>query len=180
MNDQDHDAAWNDRLQEWLDGELETDEHALVRSHLESCAQCQQSLAALALLDGKLKTSIASTTLDHAFDARLFAQIDAVSDSQRIEARQRAQAQLQAELEALSRNWERTLLGLLPSLLAGIAFTLALTMYFDTAEWLRAFAANGAGQIGGVDSGFIHLLLTSAMAAAIGYGIARWLSPTES
>lgn len=180
MSEQDHAAAWDDRLQDWLDGDLEAQEHALVQSHLESCAQCQQSLDALQRLERQLSSALTSTGLDHAFDTRLFAQIDAANDAQRIEARQRAQAELQAELQALARNWKQTLFRLLPSVLAGVAFTLALTMYFDTAQWLRAFAADGAGQIGGLDSSFVHLLLTSAMGAAIGYGIARWLSAAES
>jgi anti-sigma factor RsiW len=180
MSDQEHDAAWNDRLQDWLDGGLDTREHALIHSHLQNCARCQRTLDAFQTLDDQLKSSLASAILDHSFDTRLFAQIDAANDAQRIEARRRAQVQLQAEIQALSRNWKQSLLGILPSVLAGIAFTLALTLYFDTAEWLRAFAANGAGQIGGVDSSFIHLLLTSAMGAALGYSIARWLTPMES
>ena len=180
MNDREHDTAWNDRLQDWLDGGLEADEHALIQSHLDNCERCRRSLNPLQALDHQLGYTISSTQLDQSFDARLFAKIDAANDAERIAARERAQAQLQANIEALSRNWKRTLLGMLPSVLAGIAFTLALTLYFDTAQWLRAFAVDNAGEIAGMSPSFIHLLLTSAMGAAIGYGIARWLSAEEA
>jgi hypothetical protein len=69
---------------------------------------------------------------------------------------------------------------MLPSVLAGIAFTLALTLYFDTAQWLQAFAADRAGEIAGMNSNFIHLLITSGLGAGIGYGVARWLSAEQS
>lgn len=180
MSDREHDAAWNDRLQDWLDGDLEAQDQALVEAHLQSCEQCQRTFDALQALNHQLATSISPTPLDQSFDARLFAQIDAASDAERVAARQRAQAQLQAEIQALSRNWKQTLLSMLPSVLAGIAFTLALTLYFDTAHWLQAFAADSAGEIAGLNSNFIHLLLTSGLGAAIGYGVARWLSAEQT
>jgi anti-sigma factor RsiW len=180
MSDREHDTAWNDRLQDWLDGDVDAQEQALIESHLQSCDRCQQAFDALQALDNQLATTISLTQLDHSFDARLLAQSGAMNDAERVAARERAHAQLQADFEALSRNWKQTLLGLLPSILAGIAFTLALTLYFDTAQWLESFAADSAGEIAGVSSNLVHLLLTSAMGASIGYTIARWLSAEQS
>lgn len=180
MSDREHDAAWNDRLQDWLDGDVDAHEQALIESHLQSCERCQQTFDAFQALNDQLTTNIPRTQLDPSFDARLFMQIDAMNDAERVAARERAQAQLQADFEALSRNWKQTLLGLLPSVLAGVAFTLALTLYFDTAQWLESFAADSAGEIAGVSSNLVHLLLTSVMGATIGYAIARWLSAEQS
>jgi tetratricopeptide (TPR) repeat protein len=41
------DDAWNDRLSEYLDDELQGDERAALEAHLSSCLQCRSDLAAL-------------------------------------------------------------------------------------------------------------------------------------
>jgi anti-sigma factor RsiW len=173
-----HDLEWNALLQEWLDGDLDLREQAQVTTHLQTCEACQQSVSELRALDDQLTEVTPSMALDDSFDARLFAQIDAQSEAQKLEARRRVQSQIQEELQALSRNWRRTLGTMLPGVLAGIAIALCASMYFDTAQWVRSFAAEGANEIAGVDASFIHLLLTSTIGAAIGYFIARWLTVT--
>ena len=179
MSNPEHDLEWNDRLQDWLDGESDERERVLFDSHVASCESCQQRWRDLQTLDAALQNVSPTLTLDEMFDARLFAKIDQASDAQRSEARARAQAEFQAEITALSRNWRRTLTTILPSVLAGIAIALALAMYFDTAEWTQQFAAESAGEIKGVDASFIHLLLTSTIGAAIGYVVARWMTAEE-
>jgi anti-sigma factor RsiW len=179
MSNPEHDLEWNDRLQDWLDGESDERERILAESHVASCESCQQKWRDLQTLDAALKDVSARLTLDATFDARLFAKIDEASDAQRSQARARAQAEFQAEIHSLSRNWRRTLTTILPSVLAGIAIALALAMYFDTAEWTQQFAAESAGEIKGVDASFIHLLLTSTIGAAIGYVVARWMTAEE-
>jgi anti-sigma factor RsiW len=179
MSNPEHDLEWNDRLQDWLDGESDERERALAESHVASCASCQQRWRDLQTLDAALKDVSPRLTLNDTFDALLLAKIDEASDAQRSQARARAQAEFQAEIHALSRNWRRTLTTILPSVLAGIAIALALAMYFDTAEWTQQFAAESAGEIQGVDASFIHLLLTSTIGAAIGYVVARWMTAEE-
>jgi anti-sigma factor RsiW len=179
MSNPEHDLEWNDRLQEWLDGESDERERVIAESHVASCESCQQRLRDLEALDAALKYASPKLTLDETFDTRLFARIDEAGEAQRSQARTRAQAEFQAELYALSRNWRRTLTTILPSVLAGIAIALALTMYFDTTEWTQQIATESAGEIKGVDASFIHLLLTSMMGAAIGYVVARWMTAEE-
>lgn len=179
MSSRDHDLEWNERLQDWLDGELDDREHGLTESHLRSCESCQQRLHDLEALDAALIEASPTLTLDASFDARLFERIDEASEVRRAEARARAQAQFQAEIHALSRNWRRTLTTILPSVLAGIAFALGLAMYLDTAEWTQRLAAEGAGEMKGVDASFIHLLFTATLGAAIGYVVARWIAAEE-
>ncbi len=177
MRNPEHDLEWNDRLQDWLDGDIEAGEQTLIESHLRECDTCQQHLLEFETLDTALSSAAPPIALDDTFDARVLAQIDATSDARRVQARQRVQAEVQAELRELSRNWRRTLGTILPGVLAGIAIALSMAIYFDTAEWVRAFAAQSAGEIEGLNATFIHLFLTSSVGAAIGYTVARWLTP---
>ena len=179
MSNPEHDLEWNDRLQDWLDGESTERERALAESHVASCESCQQKLREFETLDAALKDVSPKLALDAAFDARLFAKIDEASEAQRLQARARAQAEFQAEIHALTRNWRRTLTTILPSVLAGIAIALSLATYFDTTEWTQQLAAQSAGEIKGVDASFIKLLLTSTIGAAIGYVVARWMTAEE-
>ena len=179
MSNPEHDLEWNDRLQDWLDGESTERERALAESHVASCESCQQKLREFETLDAALKDVSPKLALDAAFDARLFAKIDEASEAQRLQARARAQEEFQAEIHALTRNWRRTLTTILPSVLAGIAIALSLATYFDTTEWTQQLATQSADEIKGVDASFIKLLLTSTIGAAIGYVVARWMTAEE-
>ena len=78
-----HHLEWNDRLQDWLDGDLDAADAAALRSsprRLRRLSQrapmsCRHSIAACAAPPRAL-------ALDDAFDAKLFAQIDAIDDTQ--------------------------------------------------------------------------------------------------
>lgn len=179
MSNPEHDLEWHDRLQDWLDGESDERARELTESHLASCESCRQRLQELQTLDAALINLSPPMALNETFDARLFAQIDAASEAQRLEARARAQAEFQAELHALSRNWRRSLTTILPSVLAGIAIAMALAMYFDTSEWTQQLATQSAGEMKGVDASFIRLLFTATIGAAIGYVVARWMTGAE-
>ena len=66
-------------------------------------------------LDRSLRSAAPRLALDDAFDAKLFAQIDAIDDSKRAEARQRIEQELQQNLQALARGWRRALLFIVPA-----------------------------------------------------------------
>ena len=51
MNDQ-----WTDRLSEYLDGELDSQEHAALEAHLDTCADCRATLAELRRVVARAKT----------------------------------------------------------------------------------------------------------------------------
>ena len=51
MNDQ-----WTDRLSEYLDGELDSQEHAALEAHLVTCADCRATLAELRRVVARAKT----------------------------------------------------------------------------------------------------------------------------
>lgn len=178
-NFDEHDLEWSERLQDWLDGELAPSEQAAFDAHLATCERCQTQLRKLESLDAALRTAAPPVSLDSSFDARLFAQIDEIDEARRAAARQRVQAEIQAELQVLARNWRRTLATIIPGIIAGIALAFAFASYFETADWVRALAERGAGEIGRANAMFIHALLTSAVGGAIGYAVARWMAPNR-
>lgn len=176
MTTSDHDLDWNERLQDWLDGDLAAGEQAQVEAHVDSCNACQEQLAALKAVDEALVAAAPRLTLDEDFDARLFAQISSDDEARRAAARERVQQELEAGLTRLARDWRRTLAIIIPGVLAGIALAFGLAEYFDTAEWVQSMTARSAGEIGMLNAMHLHALLTSAIGAATGYLVARWLT----
>lgn len=176
MTTRDHDLEWSERLQDWLDGDLAPDERAVVEAHADSCDTCREQLAALRALDDALAAAASHPSLDERFDARLFAHIASDDEARRAAAREQLQQEIEAGLAKLARDWRRTLGLIIPSVLAGIALAFGLATYFDTAEWVQSMTAQSSGEIGTLNAMHLHLLLTSAIGAATGYVIARWLS----
>jgi anti-sigma factor RsiW len=179
MKIDEHDLDWNERLQDWLDGELDSSEQAEFDTHVASCTRCREKLRQFERMDEALRAATPPISLDNSFDARLFAQIDEADGARRAAARERVQAEIQTELQLLTRNWRQTLGTIIPGIIAGIALAFAFTVYFDTADWVRALADESAGEIGRTNAMFVHALLTSGVGAAIGYVVARWLTPSR-
>lgn len=170
--EQEHQLEWNDRLQDWLDGETDP----AMETHLGGCGICQTQLAAFEQLDEALTATAPKMSLDTAFDARLFAQIDSMDESKRIAARQRIEQEMQESLRALSRSWRRSLAFVIPGVLAGIAIAFALATWFDDSGLVRTLAVENAQAIGVGSTGMIRTILTAAFGAAIGMVVARWLA----
>ena len=169
---QEHHLEWNDRLQDWLDGETD----ASVETHLGSCGICQARLAELEQLDQALTAAAPKMSLDAAFDARIFAQIDGMDESKRIAARQRIEQELQENLRALSRGWRRTLAFVVPGVVAGVAIAFALATWFDDSGLVRTLAAENARAIGVHAPDLIRMTLTALFGATVGLVVARWLA----
>lgn len=172
-----HDRLWNDRLQDWLDGDAGASEGAEFEAHLAQCERCQNQLADFESLDKALRTAAPPVMLDKAFDARLFASIDALDDSARIRTRERMEAELQANLEALSRGWRRSLALIIPGIIAGIAVALAIVGWFDSSGVSHQLAAEGAQEFGRQTGNYLQMLMTALIGAAVGGAIASWLAP---
>jgi anti-sigma factor RsiW len=171
----DHHQEWNDRLQDWLDGDIEAGDDDVFARHLLECALCQQRVAQMQELESSLMAAAPRLELDESFDAKLFAQIDAIDERARAAARQRAEEELQRNLQALSRNWRRTLAFVIPGIVAGIALAIGLTGYLDSAGVTATLAAEGASKLGGSTS-TLHLMITSLLGAGLGAAMASWLA----
>lgn len=172
---EEHALAWSDRLQDWLDGDVEAGERAAVESHVQTCEQCSALLAELRKVDEALRSAAPPIALDERFDARLFAQIDAIGESQRAAARQRIEQELQQQLTALARSWKRTLLFVIPGVIGGVALAFTIAGYFMSAEIAQPIVAT-AGDLTRTSTDVVQTLLTAMLGAGVGAGVARWLA----
>jgi anti-sigma factor RsiW len=173
--EQEHSLFWNDRLQDWLDGDIELQDSGAFESHLARCERCQQQLAEFELLDGALRKAAPRIALTESFDARLFEQIDTIDEAQRTAARQRVEQELRENLRALSRSWRRTLAFVIPGIVAGIALALALAGSFLSSDVTQTLVDN-AENLSRSNSGLIDVALISVLGASIGAVVARWLA----
>jgi len=178
-----HDALWNDRLQDWLDGERTpaagVSDNSSFEHHLANCSSCQAQLADLEQLDAALRSAAPPLALDARFDARLFELMDGQNESARVQARQRLEQERYAGLQALSRRWRQHLAFLIPGVVAGVALALALTGWFGNSALGHHLATEGAQEFGPEAGRYLQLLLTAVLSAGIGFAVASWLSATN-
>jgi anti-sigma factor RsiW len=170
-----HILEWNDRLQDWLDGDFSQSDRAEFEKHLATCEICQEQVAQFQSLETSLTGGVARPQLDASFDARLMAQIDSMDEARRTVARQRAEEERQRSLDALARSWRRTLAFVLPGILGGIALAFALAGYLDASGITDKLAVQGASELGG-SVNVMQFVLTAILGAAFGGIMARWLS----
>lgn len=175
-SDPEHALEWNDRLQDWLDGDLADAHVAAFTAHLADCPRCQQQLADFEQLENTLQAQSPRLSLDEAFDARLFAQIDAIDETQRAAARQKIEQELQNNLRELTRSWRRALVFIVPGIIGGIALAFAVMGYFDASGLTGKVVAEGASELGSHSASLIHAVFVAATGAIIGGVMAGWLA----
>lgn len=171
-----HSAEWDGRLQDWLDGELNTTDAAVFEAHLAGCGECQQTIEALERLDEALVEATPPLALDQGFDERLFARIDAIDETKRAEARRRLEQEWQQELRALSRNWKRTLAFVIPGVIAGIALAFGILAWLDSSGITSNLVAQGSAELGGGSTDLLRMGLTGLIGAGLGMAVAPWLA----
>ncbi len=169
-----HHLEWNDRLQDWLDGDIDAADGSDVEAHLRDCLLCQQRLEEFSALETALFAANPAPSLSAAFDARLFEKIDSVNEVQRAAARQRVEQELQENLQALSRSWRRTWAFVIPGMVGGIVLALALIGSFNAADLTGQLAASGLAS----NTASLQTILTGLMGATIGGFMAGWLAKT--
>lgn len=170
-----HLSEWNDRLQDWLDGDLSASEAAALQAHLADCELCRARAEELRELDFNLASDSPRLALDDEFDAKLFAQIDAIDESKRADARRRVEQELHENLQTLARGWRRALLFILPGVVAGVALALGLASWLSDADVMQQLVSESA-KLGSNNSGLVHLIVTTVLGAGLGGMIARWLA----
>jgi anti-sigma factor RsiW len=171
-----HELAWNDRLQDWLDGDLNAADEAALQAHLADCAMCRARADELHALDSSLRSASPRLALDDAFDAKVFAQIEAIDDSQRAAQRQRIEQELQQSLQALKRGWRRALLFIVPGVIAGVALTFALAGWLSDAAVMHTLIVQSAAEFGATNSSQVQLIVMTLLGAGLGGTLARWLA----
>lgn len=171
-----HSEEWDGRLQDWLDGELNTAESAVFEAHLAGCGECQQTVEALEKLDAGLVAATPPMELNAAFDQRLFEQIEAIDDSKRAEARRRLEREWQEQMHVLSRNWKRTLAFVIPGVIAGIALAFAVMAWLDSSGVTSNLVAQGSAELGSGSTDMLRMGITGLVGAALGMAVAPWLA----
>lgn len=169
-------SKWHDSLQDWLDGDLDAADSAAFEAHLGDCALCQSSLDKLEELDAALIEAAPSMTLTAAFDEKLFARIDAIDESKRVEARHRLEQEWQEQLQALAHNWRRTLAFVIPGIIGGIVLAVALMSWLDASGVTSNLIAQGAAEFGVRSIDYLRVGITGVVGAAFGILVAPWLA----
>lgn len=175
MQPTDH-SKWDDSLQDWLDGELNEADRAAFEAHLGRCELCQRQLGELEELDSALLEAAPPLELSPAFDQQLFARIDAIDETQRIEARRRLEQEWQEQMQALAHNWRRTLAFVIPGVIGGIVLAFALVSWLDSSGITSNLVAQGAAELGGSSIDYLRLGITAVVGAAFGMLVAPWLA----
>jgi anti-sigma factor RsiW len=170
-----HLSEWNERLQDWLDGDLSAPETAALQAHMADCAMCRARAEELRQLDFQLTHANPRLALDAAFDSKLLARIDEIDESKRAEARRRVEQELQQDLQALARGWRRALLFILPGVVAGVALAFGLAAWLNDADFMQQLVSESA-KLGSGNSGLVHMAFTAVLGASLGGMIARWLA----
>jgi anti-sigma factor RsiW len=171
-----HELAWNDRLQDWLDGDLDAADAVALQAHMADCSMCRARAEELQALDRSLRSAAPQLALDDTFDAKIFVQIEALDDSKRAAARQRIEQELQQNLQTLQRGWRRALLFIVPGVIAGVALAFALSWWLNDAGVMRALIVQSAAEFGSNNSGQVQLIATTLLGAGLGGLLARWLA----
>jgi anti-sigma factor RsiW len=171
-----HELAWNDRLQDWLDGDLDAADTVALQAHISDCALCRARAEELQALDRSLRSAAPRLALDETFDAKIFAQIEAIDDTKRAAARQRIEQELQQNLQALARGWRRAVWFIVPGVVAGVALAFALTWWLTDAGLMRALIMQSAAEFGSGNASLVQPIATALLGAAVGGLIARWFA----
>jgi anti-sigma factor RsiW len=173
-----HDRAWNDRLQDLLDGDVASSERVAFETHVASCARCRAQFSKLKRLDSLLRSKIDRPSIAGTFDQQVFARINAMDDQARDKVRGRMERELQENLQTLAAGWRRGLLSVIGGAIAGVALALAFLAWANDAGLARAFADAASTSIGGGYAGLAHTFATILFGAAIGAGVSRLLTST--
>jgi anti-sigma factor RsiW len=174
-----HRLEWNDRLLDWLDGDVEAGEQSLIEAHLGECEICQAQLEEFRQLDGALRTAAPPMSLDATFDERLYAQIGAVDaaseEKRRAQARERIEQELQQNLHALSRGWRQALGFVIPAVIASVAIAFMLSVWLDNSGVTQQLVAHAPAGIAR-NSGLIHWIVIALLGTSLGVIVSRWLA----
>jgi anti-sigma factor RsiW len=171
-----HHLEWNDRLQDWLDGDLDAADAAALQAHMADCELCRARAEELQELDRSLASATPRLALDDSFDARIFAQIETIDDSKRAEARRRIEQELQQNLQALARGWRRALLFIVPGVVAGVALAFGLATWLSDANVMHTLAVESAAKLGPGSVAPVQLVAMTVLGASLGGLVARWLA----
>ncbi|MBV8909237.1 MAG: zf-HC2 domain-containing protein [Gammaproteobacteria bacterium] len=119
---------WDERSQDWIDGDLDPSGSAALEAHIAGCARCRARRSAIQAVDSTLSRSLPREALSADFDRSVLARIERAPMSDRAAARARLEQAWQAEVGAFARQWRSALRSMvLNALLAAALLTAFLT-----------------------------------------------------
>jgi anti-sigma factor RsiW len=173
-----HDAEWNDRLQDLLDGSVATAERVRFESHVANCARCRAEFSKLKKLDAQLRSKLDAPNLSAQFDQQIYARIKALDAQSSEKARRRIDRELEENRAALSRDWRRALLSMASGAIAGVAVIIALITWSNQTGFTDLVIGAASDEVGIQHSGALRVLVTALIGATIGAMVSRWLTTT--
>lgn len=99
-------CEWEERLQDWIDGDVDASESEAVFAHAAPCASCGERIEALRTLDAQLARCLPPLALDEGFDRRVLTGVGGVPRDL-ASARSRIEREWQDQQEALRRGQRR-------------------------------------------------------------------------
>ena len=99
-------CEWEERLQDWIDGDVDAGEAEAVLAHAAGCASCGERIEALRTLDNQLASCLPRPALDDDFDRRVLASVGRIS-GELASARSRLQRDWQEQQTGLRRSRRR-------------------------------------------------------------------------
>jgi anti-sigma factor RsiW len=100
---------WDERLQDWIDGNVGPSGSAALEAHIAGCPRCLARRSAFQAVDSALSQGLPREALSADFDRSLLARIDRAPLSERAAARARLEQAWQTEVGAFSRQWHAAL-----------------------------------------------------------------------
>ena len=116
---------WDERLQDWIDGDLDLAASAALEAHITGCDSCQARLRAFRAVDATLCGSLARQTLPASFDRAVLERVDGAAKAGRAAARARLEQAWQAEIGAFSRQWQTAFRSMILNALLATALLVA-------------------------------------------------------
>lgn len=169
------DCEWEERLQDWIDGDLDPGESEAVLAHVARCASCGARIDALRALDDQLARCLPRLALDEDFNRRVRAGAGSIS---------RDLASARARLERDWQDQESALLGVRRKIrnwiilnVLAISLLIALATVFwrlpDVSSWLDRLFARTPYPAWSVS------LSLAAISTVVAFTIMGWLTTTE-
>jgi len=103
----------DERLQDWIDGDLDPAQSLAMEVHIADCSACRTRMKALQALDaalsGQYSRAASGAMPGEAFDRVLLERIAAAERADRAAARAQVEQQWRDQMTALSRRWRHAL-----------------------------------------------------------------------
>lgn len=131
MSDAPEHCDWEEGLQDWIDGDLNPAQRAVLDEHIASCTSCHARMDALQAIDAALSKSFSQQTPEESFDRRVLERIAGAARADRAAARARLEREWRAQMAVLSHQWRTACRSLALNVSAGAALLIALAKTFD-------------------------------------------------